>query len=559
MNETMTETAPRKRRPRESRVGGIARWFLPSIASLSLLLVFYLLIANASRFLLDSDTGWHIRTGEMILGQRAIPRRDPFSYTMGGREWFAWEWLADAGMAGLHAWRGLAGIVMAAFLLLLASFAALNELMRRRGADPFIALAVTVLGTVGTIVHWLARPHLLSILLMVAWVAIVEGYRRDRSRWIWGAPLLIVLWANLHGAFVATFVVLGVYLAGDWLERAVRGEAWTAATRKILRTYLLVGALSVLASMATPHGVRLYAHLWRYLTDTRLLASISEFQSPNFHSLDGKLIEIFLLLGAVAAINALRQRRFVETGLLVLWGHMTLQSERHVTMLVVMLAPMIAEQLTRLAAEAGDRIASINIASNYASGAKVFRAVRGWYRDTMAINAQLNGAFVHIAVLLFLFWASGSSMAEKILSPRFDPRRHPVEAVDFVLNQGPRELAGNLFSSDQYGGYLIYRLFPEFKVFVDGRSDFYRQGSVLDDVDKLLLIKPEWAGVLDKYGVQWMVLKRDEPLSLLARATGQWVVAHEDRTAQILMRRNNSPVTQAVHGAAKGVPGNPLQ
>ncbi|MDX2032884.1 MAG: hypothetical protein SF339_19565 [Blastocatellia bacterium] len=546
--------APPKRRPRKSEVGGIARWFLPSIASLSLWLVFYLLMTNAPRFLLDSDTGWHIRTGEMILAQRAVPRQDPFSYTMGGREWFAWEWLADVGMAGLHGWRGLAGLVAGSFLLLLASFALLSELMRRRGADPFIALAATLLGTIGTIVHWLARPHLLSILLMVLWCAMVEQYRRDRSRWIWWAPPLIALWANLHGAFVATFVVLGVYFIGDWLEMAVRGEAWTAATRRVLRTYLLVGLLSALASLATPYGVHLYGHLASYLTDTRLLATISEFQSPNFHSLDGKLIELLLLFGAIAAINALRQRRFVETGVLILWGHMTLQSERHVTMLVVMLLPFIAEQLTRLAGEAGDRVAAFN-----ASGAKVFRAVRDWYRDTMAINAQLNGAFVYIALPLFIIWASGGSMANKILSPRFDARSHPVEAAEFILKQGPQGLPGNLFSSDQYGGYLIYRLFPEFKVFVDGRSDFYRQGTVLDDVDHLLRIKPQWAGVLDRYGIQWMVLKRDEPLSLLAQATGQWVIAHQDQTAQILMRKSNSPVTQAVNGAAKSVPGNPLQ
>lgn len=550
----MTEMAPPERRPRKSQVGGIARWFLPSIASLSLWLVFHLLVTNASRFLLDSDTGWHIRTGEMILGQRMVPRRDPFSFTMGGHEWFAWEWLADVGMAGLHGWRGLAGIVAGAFLLLFVSFALLSELMRRRGADPFIALVMTVLGAIGTVVHWLARPHLLSILLMVIWCAIVEQYRRDRSRWIWFAPLLIALWANLHGAFVATFVVLGVYFVGDWLELAVRGEAWTAATRRVLRTYFLVGALSILASLATPYGIHLYGHLLRYLTDTRLLASISEFQSPNFHTLDGKLIEILLLLGAVAAVNALRQRRFVETGVLVLWGHMTLQSERHVTMLVVMLIPIIAEQLTRLAEEAGEWIAARN-----GSGAKVFRAVRSWYRDTMAINAQLNGTFVTIALLLFIIWASGGSWANKILSPRFDPRSHPVEAVEFILKQGRQGLPGNLFSSDQYGGYLIYRLFPEFKVFVDGRSDFYRQGTVLEDADQLLRIKPQWAGVLDRYEIQWMVLKRDEPLSLLARATGQWVIAHQDQTAQILMRKSNSPGTQAVNGAAKSVPENPLQ
>ena len=549
----MTETAPPGRHARENRVGGIARWVMPSIASLTLLLVFYMLITNASRFLLDSDTGWHVRTGELILSERAVPRQDPFSFTMSGREWFAWEWLTDVGMAWLHARRGLAGLVAAAFVTLLASFALLYEQMRRRGADPFVSLVMTLFGTMATIVHWLARPHLLSILLMVVWCAAVEDYRRHRSRWIWLVPPLILLWANLHGAFVATFVVLGVYAAGEWLEQAARGAAWAPETRRMLRTYLLVGLGSAVAALGTPYGIHLYPHLWRYLNDARLLATISEFQSPNFHSVDGRLIELFLFLGAVAAGNALRRRRFVETGVLVLWGHMTLKSERHVTMLVVMLAPVIAEELTRLAGEAADRLGSINVPA-----AKGFRAARGWYRDTMAINAQLKGALVYAALPLFLFWASGGAPAGKILSPRFDPRRHPAEAADFILREGRQGLTGNLFSSDQYGGYLIYRLFPAFKVFVDGRSDFYRQGTVLDDVDTLLRLKPDWAAVLDRYEIQWMVLRRDEPLSLLAQATGQWMIIHQDPTAQILKRRSNSPVTQAVQGETKSVPANPL-
>ncbi len=141
---------------------------------------------------------------------------------------------------------------------------------------------------------------------MIAWCALIESYRRRRSRWIYAAPLLLVLWANLHGAFVATFVMLGLYAAGETLEffqsprvaqpRVAQGAGHLRAGRSALQRWRHSPRLTASS---------LYGHLWRYLGDRELLASIQEFQSPNFHSTDGKLIEIMLLLGAVAAAQAI--------------------------------------------------------------------------------------------------------------------------------------------------------------------------------------------------------------------------------------------------------------
>lgn len=541
----MTKAARQSLPAKPRTVGLFARWLLPSIGGLSALLVLQLLITNSWRFLLDSDTGWHVRTGELILQTHAVPRQDPFSHTMPGQPWFAWEWLTEVLMATLHGWRGLAGVVGGAIFVLLASFVALYALMIRRGADPVIACVVTVFGAVAGIVGWLARPHLVSILMMVLWYAMVESFRRRRSRWIYAVPPLIALWANLHGAFVATLVVLSVYAAGELLEFAWRGELRTRRAWSVLKTYSIVGVLSALAVAFTPYGLKLYGHLWRYLNDTPLLATIQEFQSPDFHSINGKLVEILLLLGAVAAVNALRQRRAVETGLLLLWGHMTLQSERHVTLAVVILAPIIAEQLSNLVAELIDRAAQ-----GREIRSKALRAARDWYRSVMTINRQLTGASCYAAALVFLMVAAGTGLADKLLSPRFDENRFPVAAVGFVQQNN---LPGRMFSHDQFSGYLIYRLYPNLKVFVDGRSDFYRQGSVLEETDRIRLVKNDWQQLLDKYSVEWMLLKRGEPLAQIAVLSGNWSNIYEDAISQILIRniKNKSPNT-APTGASTG-------
>src|SRR5262249_58647892 len=138
------------------------------------------------------------------------------------------------------------------------------------------------------------------------------------------------------------------------------------------------------------------------------------------------------------------------------------------------------------------------------------------------------------AVFVFVILITGAGLAGKFFPPQFNPNRFPSAAADFILRTKPE---GNMYSSDQFGGYLIYRLHPQFKVFVDGRSDFYRQGSVLDDFDRIATVKPQWSGLLDKYEIRWMTLRRDEPLALIALAGGRWQCVYEDSVAQILIRK----------------------
>ena len=514
------------------RVGAVARWLLPSAGSFCVFIVLCLLMINASRFLQDSDTGWHIRSGDLIWQTHAAPITDTFSFTMQGREWFAWEWLTDAMMSAMHRARGLAGIVGIAILLLCASYAALYRSILRRGADPLVACGFTLFGAVFSMVHWLARPHLLSIGLMIAWCALIESYRRRRSKWIYAAPLLTALWANLHGAFVVTFVMLGIYAVGEIVEFWRRREWHNPALRKALATYGLTGALSALAGLVNPYGFKLYSHLWQYLGDHNLLNMIDEFRSPDFHTLDGKLVELMLLLGGIATAQAIRRGRFVEVGLILFWSHMTLQSQRHVTLAAVVLMPIIAEQITFLFGE----IVSATASTSGTAG-RWWRAAVAEYRSVLDINRQLKGGAGYLAVAVFLLVLVASSRADNMLSPHFDDKRFPVAAADFIATAS---LSGNPYTYDQWGGYLIYRLSPPVKVFVDGRSDFYRQSSVLDDYGRISEIKPEWQSLLEKYGIGWMLLRREEPLAIAAPLTGRWVSVYSDSTALVLARKSDA-------------------
>lgn len=517
-----------------------ARVLFPSIGALTSLLTLYLLLLSSRRFLLDGDTGLHVRNGGLILESGVIPRVDPFSFSMAGKVWYVWEWLADLLMALAHQSAGLRGVVGGALIVLLLTYGLLYRLMVSRNCDPLLASSLTLFAATCSIVHWLARPHLLSILFLVIWLTMVESYRRGRRRWIFLTPALVGLWANLHGGFSIVFPLLLLYCGGEVGEMVWAGQWKLSRVRSVVLTYGVTGLLTFLAALLTPYGIGLYRHIWVFLNDQELLASVQEFQSPNFHLLDGKLIEIMLLLGMVASFLALKRRQLIEPVLFIFWAHLTLRSERHVTLAAVVIIPIIAEQLTfGLTALANKFMSQENGEGRWRTVARPFFQ---WYAGIIHIDRQLTGLAFYFGAYIFLIGLSGLfapvkltgiEWADKILPSRFSPTKFPVDACNFIESE---RLAGNGYAHDQFGGYLIYRLWPGYKVFVDGRGDFYRQGTVLSDMEKVALVKPEWATKLDQYEIKWLLLRRDEPLVQLSLMSGGWRKVYEDSVSQVLVR-----------------------
>ena len=101
------------------------RWVMPSVADLIFVAIFCVLVftPQSVRLLGDAGIGWHIRTGQQILATHSIPHADPFSSTMAGKPWFAWEWLYDAVVGELEAHLSLNGVVWFTAIVIAAVFA----------------------------------------------------------------------------------------------------------------------------------------------------------------------------------------------------------------------------------------------------------------------------------------------------------------------------------------------------------------------------------------------------------------------------------------------------
>src|SRR5580704_14804632 len=184
------------------------RLLVPSLADLLFVaLIAWLFLSSGAAgwqsLLVDADVGWHIRTGEYILDHHQVPHHDLYSFSKPGAPWYAWEWLSDVIDALLFRWAGLKGIVLAAGVII-ALYA--TTLMRRivdAGAHLFVALLVTLFSVGSASMHFLARPHIFTLLLLSISMGIIEADRRgaNPARIWWLVPITLV-WTNLHGGFL---------------------------------------------------------------------------------------------------------------------------------------------------------------------------------------------------------------------------------------------------------------------------------------------------------------------------------------------------------------------
>lgn len=507
--------------------------FLPSLTDVAFLMpiLFLFFRLNGARTLLgDGDTGWHIRTGEWILDHGRVPDRDIFSFTKPGEPWVAWEWLWDVTFAWLHRQGGMAAVVLASILMISLTCALLYRLALWKCDNAVVAITVTFLAAAGSSIHWLARPHLVTLLLTVVFYSALERAGGQWRRLIW-LPALMVPWANLHGGFLAGLILIGAYAAGEilcWLvdpDAAVRRAALARA-----KGYALVAGACLAASFLNPYSWKLHAHILGYLRGSFESEHILEFLSFNFQHPAARYFEPMILLGITAAVWNLYRRRFAYPILLAGWAHLALSSARNVPLYLMVAAPAVAATIVEL----GALLPTASVAGWIRRAAcRVGEATA----ELTAIDRIGRVPVTSALALLALAAAFRAPAVSAKFRADYDPASYPVRAVEAL--RGP-EFRTGVFTQDDWGDYLIYRLYPQSKVFVDGRSDFYGARFEESYVD-VLNGKHTWKQTLERYGVRTVLMPVDHPMSATLKESTQWRAVYDDGTAIIFRSTASGP------------------
>jgi len=504
------------------------RWSLPSIADvLFLVLLGILVFSPMSKGLLgDADTGWHIRNGEFILATRSVPRTDSFSYTKAGQPWYAWEWLYDAVIAAIHHFSGLNGVVLFTAMVIAATFAFLFRSVLRRSGSFATAVVLTLLASAAAQVHMLARPHVLSWLFTVLWVDLLYRFEGgERSSLLWFPPLML-LWVNVHGGFILGMMLLAVFGCSSVWKYLTDPSA---ENRKRSFQLAVVFCACLAATFLTPYGYKLHVHVYQYLSNTFLMNSINEFMSPNFHASGYGYFESFILLSVLGLVLARKRVTATDLLLLLFSLHAGLYAARNIPISAILMSVAIGPVL---AAAISPRL---NHPAHMAWISSLIDAVHDISENMASMEKQFRGhalLIVAVAASVGIALNEGRIVSATVMSAHFDEKVFPVKATEFIAQKG---IHGHMFNSDDWSGYLIYKLYPTTKLYFDDRHDFYGEDFVRDYL-KARNGSWQWREPLDNYKVKWVLLATETPLSSILKDSKDWHVEYDDGLAVVFSR-----------------------
>jgi len=464
----------------------------------------------------DPDTWWHIRVGQKILAEGKWPTTDPFSFTVSGNEWIAYEWLGEVLIGFSTRWGWLVGPTVlliglsASFMLLLHYYA------RLRSGNVKAAFVACALVLPLAQAFFALRPQLLGYNFLLITLVCLEHYRQGRRRLVWLLPILFLVWVNTHGTFIFGLLVLGLFWAGGWVgfhKGGLVAEPWTPSQRRQLALVLL---LCLLVLPLTPYGTRLAAYpLVMSLSQPVNVANIQEWQPITFDLSMGKFFLGLLLAFFVAQVISPLKYRLDEAALLLFAAYAACVHLRFVCLFLLVFTPLLATSLARW-------IPAYQVA-----------------KDHFILNAAL---LAMVAAGLVAFFPSDRKLQQ------LAEERYPLKAVEY-LRRHP--LKGPMLNEYGWGGYLIWALSPEHKVFIDGRADVYEYAGVLSDYLSIVRLQPRTLPLLRAYGIESCLIPRKAPLETLLAALPDWEQVYADDVSVLFVRRG--PAERATN-SGKGAP-----
>ncbi len=438
-----------------------------TVVLLALIFPFFLALEKIS----ESDTFWHLKTGEWILSHGAVPHADPFSATASGKEWLDWEWLFQVGIYVLYSLGGFNALVVGKAIVVFLAGLVVFFACRRNGAGVSLAALIMMAAFVASRARLEVRPDVLMLLFAALTITLLEAARRGRPYALLWLPVLELVWVNVHGSFLLGIGLMAMYGIVLGIEFALRKE-WRSLG-------LIVGvlALSCVACLVNPFGARLVRHAIEQTRSSSPSGTIGEWQptrellltEPNW------ALQVFWWLfwlnpAVLVAALLIKQRAFpwAHTLVVAAMSVLALHANRFTALYAVVTAPILAHGLVVL----WERFAG--------------KKRSDWGEATAGIVAAITAAFL-IFIVVTNRWAIAESRPAKF-GVGVDESIVPTRALS-VMMKLPAGL--NVFNTFLSGGPLIWTGYPQWRPFCDGRANLYGREFV-DRYRRAMYEPSEW-------------------------------------------------------------------
>jgi len=225
-----------------------------------------------------------------------------------------------------------------------------------------------------------------------------------------------------------------------------------------------------------------------------------------------------LLTLALFAISRIRLN-IIEITMVLLFTHMSLYSARYIPLFAIIIAPVLVRQAEPMFERLDGKLISFlkKRASNFS-----------------LIDASARGClWLILAVVIVVFVVANGKIEHN-----FNEKTKPVAAVEFFKKE---TLRGNMFDNDEFGDYIIYAAWPQYKVFFDGRSDMYGT-DIFKEYLKIRGFKQGWEKTIEKYDITWIIYNANSMFSRFLLQNDDWKLIYADKVANIFLK--NIPENQ---------------
>jgi hypothetical protein len=475
-----------------------------TIRRLVIAIAFLSLVFMALRPMTDSDTWWHLRTGQWILDHHALPEEDRFSFTREGEPWYYPGWLAEILMAETFSLGGLAALNLLFSGVIVLSFGLVSLSMK---GNPFLRAGVLVLAAAASEIYWSARPQLFTFLFSACFFLCLRKFLWENRNVLWILPPVMALWVNMHPGFAVGYILLLIAVIGQGIAfLAHRGARPPDMGKKLV---WLVGILlaCLAATVPNPRGLAVLGYPFQTVSIQFLQNFIQEWQSPDFHYLQAQLFLVLFFLAWTSVAFSPREMDLMDFLYLAVISYMGFLAWRNTNLLSI-IAPAVILKYGQ------------PILDRYFPRWDPDHAVS---KIQSAIHTMLAGL---LTVAVLILGTSSLSPASLEASIR---RQAPVDAVAYLAGH---PVPGRLFNSYNFGSYLLWNL-PSVPVFVDGRTDLYND-EILSQYVTVVDAREGWREILQKWKIGAVLVEPTAPIRELLLAEG-WTVYYEDPQAVILI------------------------
>ena len=469
------------------------------------------------------DLWWHLRTGQYIVSQKVFPYRNIFSHSAPSHFWIAYSWLTEIIFYYVSI-IGFNWLLILKTCLMLSTFVIVFKTTYESSYKNFnLSIVITLLMAFVSSSSWVMRPQLFSFLFTAFFVYILHKFESNGEKKIlWFIPLIMLFWVNLHVYFVIGFFLVLVHLLGSAFRSwFLSGENKEEEIKKRKVLFKII-AVSLFVCLINPYTYRIFWEVIRLFGQHWARENITELQSPNFHSIIPMFFEIMLFLLIFSLSVAKKRPSFVELVLFSAFTYQAFYSLRDLPFWAIVMAPMLGRYL-------GEFLIYFKKSKNLVQN-KIQIDVSENFIDKFLKKTY---PFINGFLLVLLIGVIGCSfLKNKKFESCVDIKYFPLGAVEFIKENN---LPGRMFNSFNWGGYLIYSLYPEWKVSIDGRTQAYGD-KFLTDYSAIWELSMGWEKRFKEHKINFILWPAKTPLTEIFLLINDWKLIYFDEVAVIFIK-----------------------